>query len=267
MLKIPAFGKPRNRYVLWLDARPQPTKTTMIKVFIYCFDKWWRPLLFFAFIAGLLIINSELNIRLFKKPLQILSNVSIYVLLISFVYQLYKRRYLKGFITIFIVFVTGILSIMVTMIDGDHWADDLKIPTGIQIENPVNMDNYSRPDSIIRLNKIKTDLVLYNSVQPGMYEYDFWTDKIESGTIYLKAFEISQDEELSHDNVIKDSKISISNSSDSITRFSSKRNFTIYEGDWGKFYAARFEVWFMPTSGGEERRLFQKNFKIEGWMH
>ena len=238
----------------------------MKKVFIYCFDKWWRPVLFFLFIAGLVIMNSELNIRFLKKTLDFLANVSIVVLLISFCYQIYKGRYLKGFINLFILFVTGFISMMATMIDGDHWADDLKIPTGIQIENPVNIDSYKRPDSILQLNKTQPDLVLYNSDQPGMYEYDFWTDKIESGTIYLKAFEITQDEELSTDNLKKDSKISVNNSSDSIARFSSTR-FTIYEGDWGKFYAARFEVWFKPTAGGQERKLFQKNFKIEGWMH
>ncbi len=237
------------------------------KVFIYCFDKWWRPVLFFLFIAGLVIMNSELNIRFLKKPLDFLANVSIVVLLISFCYQLYKGRYLKGFINLFILFVTGVVSIMVTMIDGDHWADDLKIPTGIQIENPVNMDSYTRSDSMLKLNKVQADLVLYNSDQPGMYEYDFWTGEIESGTIYLKAFEITQEEDLSPDNVKKNSKISISNSSDSITRFSSTRNFTIYEGDWGKFYAARFEVWFKPTTSVQERKIFQKNFKIEGWMH
>jgi len=238
----------------------------MKKVFIYCFDKWWRPVLFFSFIAGLVIINSELNIHFLKKPLSFLADVSIVVLLISFCYQLYKGRYLKGFINLFILFVTGIITMMVTMIDGDHWADELTIPTGIQIESPINMDSYSRPDSVLKLNKTQPDLVLYNSDQPGMYEYDFWTDKIERGTIYLKAFEITQDEELSTDNLKKNSKISIDNSTDSIIRFASTR-FTIYEGDWGKYYAARFEVWLKPATGGQEKKIFQKNFKIEGWMH
>jgi hypothetical protein len=238
----------------------------MKKVFLFCFDKWWRPLLFFFVMAGLIIANSELKIPYLNKPLSILADISVIILLISFVYQLYKRQFLTGCLTIIVIVVTGVISMMVTMIDGDHWADDLKIPTGIQIENPINMDSYSRPDSILKLNKKQRDLVLYNSDQPGIYEYDFWTNKIESGKIYLKAFEITQDEEISTGNLKKDSKISIGNPSDSIVRFSSTR-FTIYEGDWGKYYAARFEVWLIPTTGGQERKLFEKNFKIEGWMH
>jgi hypothetical protein len=56
------------------------------------------------------------------------------------------------------------------------------------------------------------------------------------------------------------------NKSDRIIRFESPNYFTIYEGDWGKPYAARFEVWFEPTENGNERKLFEKNFIIEGWQ-
>jgi len=239
----------------------------MKKIFIYCFDKWWRPLLFFFIIAGLDIANSELKIQYLQKPLSILSDISVIVLLISFIYQLYKKQFLKGCLTSIIIIVSLVFTMMMTLIDGDHWADDLKIPTGIKIETPVKMDNFSRPDSFLNLSKTQTDLVLYNSWQPGIYEYDFWMNKIESGVIYLKAFEITQEEELSSNYVKQDTKTPINNPSDSFIRFSSEKTFKIYEGDWGKFYAARFEVWFKPNSGGQERKLFQKNFKIEGWMH
>jgi hypothetical protein len=48
--------------------------------------------------------------------------------------------------------------------------------------------------------------------------------------------------------------------------FLSNTTFTIYEGDWGKPYAARFEVWFVPDSGKPERKLMQQVFRIEGWQ-
>ncbi len=46
----------------------------------------------------------------------------------------------------------------------------------------------------------------------------------------------------------------------------------IKEGNWGQFYAVRFEVWFSPDSEvsnslqGEssDRKLLEKVFKIEG---
>jgi len=83
--------------------------------------------------------------------------------------------------------------------DGtDRWADNLKIPDNIPIENPVDFtfDKYlngCKPDSITNRQVTQTDFQLYNSYQPGLYEFDFWTSKIDSGTIYLKAFEITQE--------------------------------------------------------------------------
>ena len=55
-------------------------------------------------------------------------------------------------------------------------------------------------------------------------------------------------------------------SSQPTERFGAKRGFTIYEGDWGKPYAARFEVWFRPDMAKTERKLAERIFKIEGWQ-
>ncbi|NQY09723.1 MAG: hypothetical protein HRT71_09450, partial [Flavobacteriales bacterium] len=99
--------------------------------------------------------------------------------------------------------------------------------------------------------------------QPGLYEYDVWLNKIENGTVYLKAFEITQEYQLSIDRLPKQSSIKVNNQSDKILKFESNGHFTIYEGDWGKPYAARFEIWFKPNNKEKERKLIEK---IEGWM-
>ena len=49
-------------------------------------------------------------------------------------------------------------------------------------------------------------------------------------------------------------------------KFLYENGFTIYEGDWGKPYAARIEVWFRPDSGQPERKLLERTCKIEGWQ-
>ncbi|MDN3706528.1 hypothetical protein QW060_26370 [Myroides ceti] len=98
--------------------------------------------------------------------------------------------------------------------------------------------------------------------------------KIESGYCYLKAFEVTHNDPLSADRLKERSKIKVFNSSDTTAKFemtaregySAEGIFTIYEGDWDKPYAARFEVWFVPDNGGKERKLIEKNFKIEGWQ-
>lgn len=40
---------------------------------------------------------------------------------------------------------------------------------------------------------------------------------------------------------------------------------TIYEGGWGIYYPARFELWFAPDSGKPERKLAERIFRVEGW--
>ena len=53
--------------------------------------------------------------------------------------------------------------------------------------------------------------------------------------------------------------------SDHFTCHVNSKRFTISEGDWGEYYAARIEVWF-KDSNGKERKLMEKVYAVEGWM-
>ncbi|MBS1617322.1 MAG: hypothetical protein JST76_02325 [Bacteroidetes bacterium] len=53
---------------------------------------------------------------------------------------------------------------------------------------------------------------------------------------------------------------------DTLVLCGTERHFTIYEGDWGKPYAARFEVWLKPADGSRERKLYESIWQIEGWQ-
>jgi hypothetical protein len=109
-------------------------------------------------------------------------------------------------------------------------------------------------------------LRLLNGMQPGIYGVTYALNPGEPGMVYLKAFEVTQETPLSVNRLEESSKTRMSWSADSTERFGAKAGFTIYEGDWGKPYAARFEAWFKPDSGGAERKLAERVFKIEGWM-
>lgn len=86
------------------------------------------------------------------------------------------------------------------------------------------------------------------------------------GWIYLKAFEITRNEPLFADRLKTETTEWLGWSDDPEEQFLSETHFTIYEGDWGQYYGARFEVWFKPENGGGERKLLERNFKIDGWM-
>jgi hypothetical protein len=185
-----------------------------------------------------------------------------------------KRRWIQAAVTALIFVGTFVIAAVVfiavffyAMEAHDQWADDLTIPTGIQIEKPVEMHmGQFRPDSIMLLVKPKPDFLLYNSFQRGIFEYDIWLGKIDAGIVYLKAFEITKNYPLSPERLKISSNIRINNPADSIKRFGTEHTVTIYEGDWDKPYAARFEVWFKADNGGEERKLLSKNYIIEGWQ-
>ncbi len=209
-------------------------------------------------------------------------NASFYILLfacigllISSIYQLLKKRWIKGIITGFCFFgiiagsfIYTIVTFFIEQSQPDKFADNLYIPSNINIENPIDLPNIDsrRPDSLLIVKKSQIDFILYNSFQPGLFEYDLWIDKIESGKIYLKAYEITNNFRLSEDRLKERSFIQVFNQTDNFIRFGSQNHFTIYEGDWGKPYSARFEVWFIPANGEQERKLIEKNYKIEGWM-
>jgi len=107
---------------------------------------------------------------------------------------------------------------------------------------------------------------LLEGMQPGIYGVTYSLNPGEPGSVYLKAFEVTKGIPLSVDRLAMASRTRMTWSADSTERFGAKAGFTIYEGDWGKPYAARFEVWFIPDSGKAERKLAERIFKIEGWM-
>ncbi|WP_281635705.1 hypothetical protein [Flavobacterium marginilacus] len=238
------------------------------------FENGWKPIILWIISIGLLVSSEILKNHLFGSICFALFGFSLLVLLISAIYQLFQKKWLKSFIafvlfsvTIFAVIVYTVAMFWIEQETPDTWAHNLKIPTNIKIDNPADISiDENKPDSLTNRIVKQTEFQLYNSFQPGLYEYDFWIGKIESGIIYLKAFEITQNLELSSERLRESSSINVYNPTDKIMKFGTSSHFTIYEGDWGDPYAGRFEVWFKPDNGAKERKLYSKNYKIEGWM-
>jgi len=149
----------------------------------------------------------------------------------------------------------------------DHFADGLEIPDNIEINMPRgdrHHDIYYKPETDEIRDSI--DFELYCGFQGGLYWYYAWINNLEAGKIYLKAYEYTGNTELSSRRLLQATEIEIDNTGENITTIGPIR-FTIYEGDWGKYYAARFELWYKPSDNTKyEMRLSEKNYLIEGWM-
>lgn len=107
---------------------------------------------------------------------------------------------------------------------------------------------------------------LTKSFQGGLYNARIRCNPRAPGRVYLKAFEITHNDRLSEDELKKATNEWVGWSNDPTELFLSETHFTIYEGDWEQYYGARFEVWFEPDDRSAERKLLERNFKIEGWM-
>lgn len=101
----------------------------------------------------------------------------------------------------------------------------------------------------------------------GTYNAHIRCNPGEPGSIHLKAFEITEGTPLSARDLKNDSYERTGWSENPAELFLSATAITIREGAWGDFYAARFEVWFIPDDGTPERKLLEHNYKIEGWEH
>ncbi len=138
------------------------------------------------------------------------------------------------------------------------------------LKNPKNAVATARTKSREWANRLAGEdnhpFRLLSKVMPGIYEVVYSLNLGESGSVYLKAFEVTQETPLSVEMLKTKSRTRMTWSDDPLERFGAKAGFTVYESDWGKHYAARFEVWFKQDSSKTERKIAERIFKIKGWQ-
>lgn len=100
----------------------------------------------------------------------------------------------------------------------------------------------------------------------GIYEVYGYANPGEQGVVYLKVFEATKNTPLSERRILEKSTEHIGWSDDPDEVFFYNSEVTVYEGDWGVYYPARFEFWFAPASGDPERKLAERIYMIEGWQ-
>ena len=212
---------------------------------------------------------------LLQIPLEIAYNSSIIIFFISIliplvlgITRLIKKDFLKGILQIFSTIIFGgfalsFLSFFLMFYPHDFFAEDTKIPENIKLEKPVSL-NENAKNKIVEINT--PNFILYDGLQGGIYTYEVYLNKIEKGIVYLKIYEITKNEILSKNGIERESQIVVENLSNEIKKLKLKDDFTVFEGNWGQFYGSRIEVWFRPENKNEkERKLFSKNYIIQGW--
>lgn len=207
-----------------------------------------------------------------QTPNEIIFNLSLLIFYGSFLFSLIfgikrflRKEYLKGFLqTLGTVIIGAVsfsyLSLILMFYPYDFFANNLSIPKNIKFEKPISQDTKLK-------TSIKPCFILYDDIQPGIYKYELYLNKIEKGKVYLKIYEITNNQILSEKDIEKRSLIEVYNPNSKLKKFGLNNDFMIYEGDWGQLYGSRIEIWFRSDLKNQpERKLMTKYYIIQGWQ-
>jgi hypothetical protein len=119
------------------------------------------------------------------------------------------------------------------------------------------------PAESIRRGQPDMHLIHYDE-EVGTYQVQAYVNPGESGYVYLKVFEGGGNSEVSADDYFKPQSIEYTGwSTDSQELFFYNTEFEFGEPTIFSKFAARIEIWFVPSSGGAERKLFEKYFNVK----
>ena len=230
---------------------------------------WWAlivALLTFAVIFDVLIFTSYDILLTIVLGIMLLLCVGIVISWVLLIKNKKRRESIVSFISSMVIIIAFTFISAIMALYGpltDNFGKNHSIPEGQDYSIPYEME-FRQMESADSLN-IDSYLQIQNDIQGGMYLYDFYYGALPAGEIYLKCYEVTENLPLSEERILEASKVSIEHST-SFTQLVSKQRFTIYEGEWGDYYAARIEVWHRDADTQHEQKLYEKVYRVEGWM-
>ena len=162
--------------------------------------------------------------------------------------------------------------------EPELFGKDTTIPTDMKVSNVVsrNSADWGVQSSTARRNGFDPNLMPEFSVRHGSpqlkvreaevaehFFVDAFINPGEAGKCYLKVFEASKNLRLTESRIKQDSLEYVGWSSDPNEKFFFNCLIPIYEVDAVKDFAARFEIWFVPTDKTKpERKLYEDIYRL-----
>lgn len=243
-----------------------------MKKFILRF--WWILPALMVFLMALLCIIMVANLpATLEAVVDCLLLLVILSILVSWVILLIDRQWKKCLFSFLItVLAGGALSFLLFIALFAPRSDDFGKKHAIPIGFAYNVPFEGSSDPTVVIDSLDTDscLQIWDEFQGGIYRYDFYYGPLPAGEIFLRCYEATENIRLSVDWVFGDriyesSKVAV-DATTSFSKLVDKQKFTIYEGEWEDYYAARIEVWHKNARTGEETKLMEKVYRVEGWM-
>jgi hypothetical protein len=166
--------------------------------------------------------------------------------------------------------VLGLLLLLIGLILYIFFVDyypeykfySVQIPSEYQFQKPVEYLENRQEDSMKNLTILEEKIVVVGNGYNG-YDFYIWHKPTDKGEIYIKAFELTSDAQLSVWKLTNRTKSKIVALSNKFKLY--KGNTTIDEGTFENFYPVRFELWFKAKNGDKERKLTEAFYLIDGW--
>ena len=235
---------------------------------------WWTLPILMALAMVLDCLVMMANLTILEAVIGWIWILIVIAILVSWVILLINKQWKKCLCSFILSIVIGVaLSIPIGFMaifapSSDDFGRRHRIPDGLEYNIPF--DEYLNPTAII--DSVDTDsyLQIWNDFQGGIYKYDFYYGPLPAGEVFLRCYEATKNIRLSAktawgDRIYESSMVAIDSTS-SFSKIVNQQEFTIYEGDWGDYYAARVEVWHKDAKTGKETKLMEKVYRVEGWM-
>lgn len=228
---------------------------------------WWA----FPVLLALLIITLCLLFltvpTVFETIVAILLVLTLIALPVSWTVLLVNKKWFKCLLSlgmsVLIVSVLWIPLLFASMSAPDGFARAHPIPEGLAYNLPLSIES----DQSATIDSLDTETYfqVWKEYQGGMYMYDLYYTALPAGDIYIRCYEVTKNIPLSEERILRESRLTI-NATTSFTQLVNKKRFTIYEGDWKDYYAARIEVWHKDESTQKETKLLEKVYRVDGYM-
>ena len=208
----------------------------------------------------------------------------VLLILATLVIAIVKKRYFTAIgvvvMGVFIFLYSAWTMIIVGLGEGsgDNFGKRHPIPEGLEYYTTKITPEYGNTSAQAYLDSLVVErgIVVVDYGQPGQYRYMANVPAIpEKGKIYLKLYEATTNlplsEYIKYNTTIEveasDTAIIYAMKSEGKHSVETKNTqyFTVHEGSWDDYYAARVELWYQPESGGEEQLLHSVIYQIEGW--
>ena len=235
---------------------------------------WWiLPILLLVCVLGLFFLFLLCSLSILEDVLAILIVLILICLPFSWVILLINKKWwqclLSFLISIVIIALLWYPLVLSAMSGPDDFGENHPIPEGLEYHLPhtsnIFIDREVELDNDVFVDSLDMDTYLQVWGECGIYTYDFYYYGLPSGEVFLRCYDVTEDIPLSVTKILERSSVYV-DSTYSFSKLVSQKEFTIYEGDWEDYYAARIEVWFRDAHTMEEKKLVEKTYRVEGWM-